>query len=905
MQFRRGVAFAILFFFTRFLHGQVSVLTWHNDPARTGQNLAETILTPLNVGNTAVFGKLFVIPVVGKVDAQPLYVPALAIPSQGTHNVLYVVTEHDLAYAFDADTGAQLWQVTVTQSGETPSDDRGCGQVTPEIGVTATPVIDLQSGPHGTIYLIAMSKDSSGNYYQRLHALDLTTGSEEFGGPKLIAATWPGTGDEGSGGTLTFDPKQHKERAALLLANGVVYTSWSSHCDFTPYTSWVMGYSESTLAQVGVMNLTPNGAEGGLWGAGSGPASDANGSIYVMLGNGTFETTLDGNGFPSDSDYGNAFVRLQPQNGSLSVADYFAMYNTASESAGDVDLGSGGLLLMPPVTDAQGHSRNLLVGAGKDAHIYVLDRDNMGKFNANLNMIFQDLTGAVAGVWSSPAWFNGTLYYGAVGDYVKAFPFTGGSFPVSPASHSPTTFGYPGATPSISANGTANAIVWAAENTDPATLHAYDATNVSTELYNSNRASGGRDHFGTGNKFIVPTIANGKVYVGTTAGVGVFGLFCSGALSPDAQVAASGGGGTVTVTIKTGCNWTAQSNAGFVSFNGATGGTGSGSVSYTVATNAGAPRTGTLSIAGKVFTITQDGPPEFADVSPGDSFFDAIDLLFDAGVTVGCVQGNSPQTRKFCPKDNLTRAQTATVIVRAVTGELTPSLYNHAQYFQDEPSTDQYFPYVQKLTDPDITIGCSQNPRRFCPGEAVPRWQMAVFMVRARLALYGAGFSSFDVPYFGDSPVDVTGGSFPFIQRAYEEKVTAGCSQSPLLFCPDELVTREQMAAFVMRALFNQAMAVGPTAPYLAGASPNAVALTTGSQITVTITGVNTAFQNGDTVAVPSGMLTVSNVVVNSVTSMTVTLTVNGNAVAGPQALVVDTGGQDLTLPLAIKVGTY
>ena len=449
MRLRGRVALAIFILFTAILQGQVSVLTWHNDQARSGQNLAETILTPLNVGKTPVFGKLFTIPVDGKVDAQPLFVPALAIPSQGTHNVLFVMTENDSAYAFDADTGTQLWHVIVTLAGETPSDNRGCSQVTPTIGITSTPVIDLQSGPHGTIYLVAMSKDASGNYYQRLHALDLTTGVEEFNGPMTITATWPGSGTEGANGTQVFDPKQHKERAALLLANGVVYTSWSSHCDNGPYTGWVMGYSESTLAQVSLINLTPNGSEGALWGAGAGPAVDASGNIYVMTANGTFDTTLNGSGFPSGGDYGNAFVKLVPQSGSLPVADYFTMYNTVAESDVDEDLGSGGLLLLPPVTDAQGNSRNLLVGAGKDDNIYVVDRDNMGKFNATRNLNYQDLAGAIGGVWSSPAWFNGTLYYGAVSDYVKAFAFNNGLFGANPTSQSPTAFAYPGATPSI------------------------------------------------------------------------------------------------------------------------------------------------------------------------------------------------------------------------------------------------------------------------------------------------------------------------------------------------------------------------------------------------------------------------------------------------------------------------
>src|SRR5258708_1026971 len=241
------------------LYGQASVLTWHNDNFRTGQNLQETALTPPTL-NASPFGRLFGIAVGGKVDAQPLYVPGLAIPSQGLHNVLFVETEHDSVYAFDADTGAQLWHVSMLLSGEVPSDDRGCGQVTPEIGVTSTPVIDLQMGPHGTIYVVAMSKNGS-TYHQRLHALDLTTGGEQFNGPMEVQATYPGSGSGSVGGVQTFDPKLYKERAGLLLWNGIVYTSWASHCDFFSYTAWVIGYNEANLSRVSILNLTPNGSE--------------------------------------------------------------------------------------------------------------------------------------------------------------------------------------------------------------------------------------------------------------------------------------------------------------------------------------------------------------------------------------------------------------------------------------------------------------------------------------------------------------------------------------------------------------------------------------------------------------------------------------------------------------------
>src|SRR5205809_2171771 len=445
------------------MYGQAGVLTWHNDNARTGQNLQETILTPANV-SLSTFQKLFVIGVDGKVDAQPLYAPSVTIPGSGTHNVLYAMTEHDSAYAFDADAGTQLWHISLLGPNETTSDDRGCSQEIPEIGVTATPAIDRQTGPHGTIYVVTVAKDRSGNYHHRLHALDLTTGAEQFGGPVEIQATYPGSGVEGAGGVLAFDPRQHKHRAALVILNGVVYTSWSSHCDFFPYTSWVIGYDKSTLAQVSVLNLTPNGREGGIWSAGSGPATDAAGNLYLLLGNGTFETTLNAGGFPVNGDFGNAFMKLSAGGGTLAVADYFNMSSTASESGGDVDLGSGGVLLLPPLNDAQGQPRMLAVGAGKNKHIYVVDRSNLGKFNRNTNAIYQELPSSLSGpVFSSPAWFNGKLYYGASGDRLRAFSFGNGAFGANPVSQSPTSFGYPGTTPSISANGTSNGIVWAAE----------------------------------------------------------------------------------------------------------------------------------------------------------------------------------------------------------------------------------------------------------------------------------------------------------------------------------------------------------------------------------------------------------------------------------------------------------
>jgi outer membrane protein assembly factor BamB len=459
------------------------------------------------------------------VDAQPLYMAGISIPGKGRHNVLYVATEHDSVYAFDADDGHELWHVSMLKPGETPSDDRGCGQVTPEIGVTATPVIDPTSGPHGTMYVVAMTKNTSGQYFQRLHALDLTTGKEEFGGPVDIHAKYPGTGDNSRNGMVIFDPKQYKERPGLLLLGGTIVTSWSSHCDFRPYTGWLMDYDESTLKQTSVLDLAPNGSEASVWQSGAGPAAGPSGTIYLLAANGTFDTTLTKAGFPIHGDYGNAFLKIAIDQGKLKVADYFDMDNTVAESGRDEDLGSGGAMVLPPMKDAEGHLVHLAVGAGKDQNIYLVNREHMGKFNPHRNNIYQELVQALKGEeFGAPAYFDGKLYYGAVNDSIRAFQFSNARLEAKPVSITTNPFVYPGATPSISANGTKNAILWAAENGTTAVLYAYDANNLSHMLYNSNMAPGGRDHFGTGNKYITPTIANGKVYVGATDGVGVFGL---------------------------------------------------------------------------------------------------------------------------------------------------------------------------------------------------------------------------------------------------------------------------------------------------------------------------------------------------------------------------------------------
>jgi hypothetical protein len=494
------------------------VLTYHNDNFRDGLNAKETILTLANV-NLASFGKLFTIPVDGRVDAQPLYLSAVTI-SGVTSNLLIVATEHGSVYAFNADTGARIWQITTLKSGETTSDNRGCSQIGPEIGITSTPVISRPATSHPVIYVVAMSKDSSGSYDQRLHALDATNGAELFKGPVNIQAQYPGHGDNSQNGNVVFDPGQYKERASLLLVGNTVYLAWASHCDFRPYTGWIMGYNSQTLAQSVRLNLTPNGSEGAIWGSGAGMAADLWSNIFVLDANGTFDPTLNSSHFPSNGNYGNAFLKLSS---SLTVLDYFEEYNQAQENGSDTDLGSGGALLTNQ-KDSTGILWNLAVGAGKDGNLYVVNRNNMGKFNSTSNNIYQELAGALpGGVWSTPAAFGANIYYAPVGSPLLAFQFKNAKLLSDPVARSSNSFPYPGAAPSISANGTQNAIVWAVQNANPAVLHAYNAVTL-VHLYGSSQAANGRDHFGNGNKFVTPTIANGKVYVGTTNGVGVFGL---------------------------------------------------------------------------------------------------------------------------------------------------------------------------------------------------------------------------------------------------------------------------------------------------------------------------------------------------------------------------------------------
>jgi hypothetical protein len=495
------------------------VVTHHYDISRSGVNPAETVLTTSNV-NSTTFGKVGEFSVDGQIDGQALYLSQLAIPGQGTRNVLYVATENDSVYAVDADsisgpTAAILWKSSVLLSGEAPADSSSlpCGNISPN-GITATPVVDRA---RNAIYVVAMSKSSTGTIIHRLHALDLATGKELFGGPVTITATYPGTGGNSQNGTVTFDPPVHHERAALLESGGTIFTAWSGlNGDCGEYSAWVIAYSADTLSQTSAIDLVPNNHGGGMWMGGGGPAADASGSVYVISGNGFGDT-------PGTNSYGNSFVRLMTSGG-LKVADYFTPYNTISEDNGDADFGSAAPLLLPDMVDPNGIMRHLAVGAGKDGNLYVVDRDNMGQFNATKNDIYQQIRISSNENHSSPIFFNDTVYVCPEGQALKAFLVTKAQLAISPSSQSTHQFGSNGAVASISANGTSNGIVWALD-WGAGTLFAYDATNLTMELYDSNQAANSRDHFSAvGGHFITPMVVNGRVYIGTKTSVAAFGL---------------------------------------------------------------------------------------------------------------------------------------------------------------------------------------------------------------------------------------------------------------------------------------------------------------------------------------------------------------------------------------------
>ena len=395
------------------------------------------------------------------------------------------------------------------------------GDIPNEIGITSTPVIDPTNG---TLYLVAKTKEISGNttnYVQRLHALAIATGTEKFGGPVVIQGSVPGTGPGSQGGVVTFNALRENQRTALLLANGVVYFGFSSHGDTPPYYGWVLGFNATNLQQVLTYNDAPNASKGGVWMDGDGLACDSTGNLYTVTGDGVFDVNTGG------SDYGDCFLKMSP---SGTVLDYFSPKVQTSLDASNLDLGAGGVLLLPDQSGAHPHE---MVSAGKNGTIYLVDRDNMmGHYHTNIDQIVESVVnifpnnlGQEGGNFCSPVYFNGNVYFSPVQESVQAFQLSSGLLSTNPTSSSSEQYNGRGGTMAISANGNSNGILWALESTGivtPGVLHAYDATNLGNELYNSNQA-GTRDTLDAWFKFSLPLVANGKVYISSVSQLTVYG----------------------------------------------------------------------------------------------------------------------------------------------------------------------------------------------------------------------------------------------------------------------------------------------------------------------------------------------------------------------------------------------
>ena len=512
------------------------VLTYHNDNARTGVNTGEMLLTPATVA-PATFGKVFSHAVDGAVYAQPLVMTNVMVPGSGFHNVVFVATEHDSVYAFDASdasgaNAAPLWKTSFLDGAPpgvvvspVPDTDISSSDLGPEVGITATPVIDPSTG---TIYVVAKTKEVSGtkaSYVQRLHAMDVGSGTEKLGGPVVITATIAtrGLGDGADiAGFLSFDSQWQLNRPALLLSRGAVFVAFGSHSDQTESITpgcrcsshgWLLAYEALTLQPVAAFNVTPDQALGSIWMSGDGPAADSQGNVFFVTGNGLFD--LDAGGLNA----GNSVVKLALTPRGLNLVDFFAPYDQEALSFQDLDLGSGGISLLPDQPTARVH---LAVACGKAGKVYLLDRDNLGGFHADGDRVVQSF-GGLHGCYSTPVFFNGRLYYGS-SDRLDAFDFNAGTVNPQPSSEAAPFFPFPGVTPSLSANGSSDAVLWVIENGQPAVLRAYLAGDLTRELYNSNQADGNADVPGDGVKFSVPTVCNGKVYVGTQSGLAVYGL---------------------------------------------------------------------------------------------------------------------------------------------------------------------------------------------------------------------------------------------------------------------------------------------------------------------------------------------------------------------------------------------
>ena len=705
---------------------QVAVTTQHNDTSRTGQNLNETVLNTSNV-NVNTFGKLFSLPVDGQIYTQPLYVPNLNVQGK-TRNVVYVATQHNSVYAFDADDPTQptpLWQISLgtpvpgqdicTITGDTNPDDCPYLDINTEIGVTSTPVIDSSTG---IMYVVAKTKNNSdSSYHFFLHALDIKSGIEQLGGPAEITGQVSGSGAGSIGGVLAFAPVFHLQRPGLLLLNGVIYIAFGSVGDIGTWHGWVMSYDATTLQQTTIFCVTPNGTDGGIWEGGQGLVADSTNHIYLMTGNGTFDANVSG------TDYGDSFLKMSTSTG-LSVSDYFTPSNQASLFSGDVDLGSGGPVAIP--------GTSLLVGIGKDMLFRVVDSTNMGQFNSGFDNDVQQFTASLTSYFGAPVYWNSSnngpvVYLWGPQDFLKAYKFVGGQFQTTPVTQSivQNSTGFSNSAPlSVSSNSSlvGSGIVWSSASfsgvaTGPAVpgiMRAFDASDLTNELWDS-KQNAARDDVGNYAKFSPPTIANGKVYLATFSNqLVVYGLLTDFSLSaaPVSQTVVAGSPAAYTISVAplNGFNSAvtltcasvalpAGASCAFVPASvtpGATAGTSALTISTTAATPAGTSSVTVTGTAGALshntsasLTVNAASVPDFTiaasalsptTVSAGGSATSTITIApligFNGAVSLTCgitPVVTRPPTCSFTPT-SVTGSSGTSILTVSTTAAITASL---------------------------------------------------------------------------------------------------------------------------------------------------------------------------------------------------------------------------------------
>jgi len=700
-----------------------NVPTQHGDPARTGNNVNEIILTTANVNATS-FGKLFSQTVDGQIYAQPLYIANVPISGKGTHNVVFVATQNDSVYAFDADNNgganaSPLWKITLLDaahgagSGATavPSTDLSTPDVNPKLGITGTPTIDTNTN---TMYVVGKTKES-GAYFERLHAIDITTGNEKFGGPVAITASVPGNGLGSSGGTLNFDPKWEHNRAGLLLLNGFVYVAFGSHGDNGPWHGWIISYNASNLQRAGVWCTAPNGIGAGVWMGGSGLSADNNnpngtspgGRMFISTGNGDFSASTP---YDSTMNYGDSIVRLELTNGAMKVADTFTPSNQLALNSADLDLAAGGVLLLPDQSTG-GHT-HLLAQLGKQGKVYLVDRDNMSGFHSTDAMVQSFLlnpSNSSTGLWGMPSYSNNTVYIWGTQDNMKSFPISAGKLPTTASKTGSNTSGFPSPTATMSSNGGANSIAWTVQTDNynsggNATLRAYDAGNISSTLYSSSTNSA-RDNPGASVKFVVPTVANGKVYVGTNSGLAVYGLLSGSqqAAAPSISPAGQAFTGTLNVTIT-------DSTPGASIFYSTTG----------TATTSSTPYTGPIALTSTTTLSAIASAPGFLQSLPVSQTY-------------------TQQTQTLMPTfsvipGNYTSPQTVTI----TSASPTPTIY----YAIDAPASTSSTPFAGSAT---VTVSQSEtiNAIATSPGLSTSPQSSATYNIGSGSGIsFGNGFST-------------------------------------------------------------------------------------------------------------------------------------------------------------------